>query len=179
MSLAGAKRPIDEMEQERLIDAAIRVLMKSTALSPTYDRQIILGEAYELAGRREEAEAVYRTALASGQSAGHEAATLSLARLLERTGRAEEALAVLQKASASGLQAASVRYEIGRLQFGKADFPGAIDALSPVVGTLPAAQTAGRRGRAPMQMTRRKRTAIRQSIRARPACPTSLPAGRT
>ena len=142
MSLAGAKRPVDELEQERLIDAAIRVLMKSTSVSPTYDRQIILGEAYELAGRSEEAEAVYRTALASGQSAGHEAAALSLARLLERTGKAEEALSVLQKASASGLQAASVRYEIGRLQFGKSDFPGAIDALSPVAGTLPAAQTA-------------------------------------
>lgn len=142
MSLARARRPVDQLEQERLIDAAIRVLVKSTSLSPTYDRQMILGEAYEQAGRSEEAEAVYRSALAFGQIAGHETATLSLARLLERTGKAEEALSVLQKASASGLQAASVRYEIGRLQFGRSDFSGVIDALSPVAGTLPAAQTA-------------------------------------
>jgi hypothetical protein len=166
MSLAGAKRPIDELEQERLIDAAIRVLRKSTSVSPTYDRQILLGEAYELAGRSEEAEAVYRTALASGQSAGHEAATLSLARLLERTGKAEEALSVLQKASASGLQAAPVRYEIGRLQFGKSDFPSAIDALSPIAGTLPAAQAAEARYMLSVAETVLRRTGWQARARA-------------
>ena len=142
LSLAGTKSPSEALEQESLIDAAIRVLVKSTSLSPTYNRLMRLGEAYEQAGRNEEAAATYRAAMASGQSTGRETATLSLARLLESTGKAEEALSVLQKAFASGLQAASVRYEIGRLQFGRSDFPGVIDALSPVAGTLPAAQMA-------------------------------------
>jgi tetratricopeptide (TPR) repeat protein len=166
MNLAGTKRPVDQLEQERLIDAAIRVLVKSTSLSPTYDRQMILGEAYEQAGRSEEAEAVYRTALATGQSAGHETATLSLARLLERTGKAEEALSVLQKASASGLRAASVRYEIGRLQFGRSDFVGVIEALSPVAGTLPAAQTAEARYMLSVAETVLRRTGWQARARA-------------
>jgi len=142
LNLADAKRPVDALEQESLIGAAIRVLVKSTSLSPTYDRQMILGEAYARAGRNDEAETTYRTAMASGQSAGHETATLALARLLERTGKTEEALSVLQKASAAGLQASSVRYEIGRLQFGRSDFSGVTDALLPVAGTLPAPQMA-------------------------------------
>ncbi len=142
MSLARAKPPIDAMEQQNLIDEAIRVLMKSTTLSPSFNRQLILGEAYEQAGRDKEAEAVYRSALADGASTGHETAALSLARLLERSGKAEEALEVLQKAIPSSLQPAALRYEIGRLQFGRSEFPGVIDALSPVAGTLPAAQAA-------------------------------------
>ena len=142
LNLAGAKRPVDALEQESLISAAIRALVKSASLAPTYDRQMILGETYELAGRYAEAEDIYRTALASGQSAGQEAAALSLARLLERTGNARDGLSVLQTAFATGLQGAPVRYEIGRLQFGKSDFAGVIEALSPVAATLPAAQSA-------------------------------------
>ena len=142
LSLAGAKRPVDALEQESLIGAAIRALVKSTSLAPTYDRQMILGEAYELAGRYTEAEDIYRSALDSGQSAGKEAAALALARLLERTGKTQDALSVLQTAFATGLQSASVRYEIGRLQFAKSDFTGVIQALSPVAATVPAAQSA-------------------------------------
>lgn len=142
MNLARAKRPIDSMQQQNLIDAAIRVLMKSTTLSPTFNRHLILGEAFELAGRDREAETAYRSALAAGAGAGHEPAALSLARLLERNGKAEEALEMLQNAIASGLRPATLRYEIGRLQFGRSEFPGVIDALSPVAGTLPAGQAA-------------------------------------
>jgi hypothetical protein len=142
LNLAGIKRPGEALEQESLIGAAIRVLVKSTLLSPTYDRQMILGEAYERAGREDEAEKTYRAAMVSGQSAGHETATLSLARLLERTGKADEARSVLQKAFAGGLQASSIRYEIGRLQFVRSDFSGVTDALSPIAATLPAAQMA-------------------------------------
>ena len=142
LSLAGAKRPIDPLEKESLIGAAIRVLQRTTALSPTYDRQMILGEAYELAGRYADAEAVYRNAMASEQNAGDETAALSLARLLERNGKADEALSVLQKALSAGSHAASIRYEIGRLQFGKSDFASAIDTLSPVPEKLSSAQTA-------------------------------------
>jgi tetratricopeptide (TPR) repeat protein len=103
---------------------------------------VILGEAYEQAGRNKEAEAAYRSALAAGSGAGHETAALSLARILERTGKTEEALDVLQKAIVSGFQPAALRYDIGRLQFGRSEFPGVIDALSPVASTLPAAQAA-------------------------------------
>lgn len=166
LSLAGAKRPVDALEQESLIGAAIRALVKSTSLAPTYDRQMVLGEAYEQAGRNSEAEAIYRTALASGQSAGQEAATLSLARLLERTGKTQDALSVLQTAFATGLQGAPVRYEIGRLQFGKSDFTGVVDALSPVAATLPAAQSAEARYMLSVAETVLRRTGWQARARA-------------
>lgn len=142
LRLADVKRPIGELEQESLIDAAIRHLSKAASLSPAYNRQMILGDAYERAGRTEDAEAIYRKALAYGQSSGETSAALSLARLLERNGKSQDALSVLQQAFASGLQSADVRYETGRLKFGKSDFAGVIDALSPAPENLSAAQTA-------------------------------------
>ncbi len=142
LKLADAKRPIDALEKESQIDAAVRHLSKSASLSPTYNRQMILGEAYERAGRNEEAETIYRKALADGQSSDEPLAALALARLLERTGKPEDALSVLQQVFAAGLKSADVRYEIGRLKFGRSDFAGVIDALSPVPAKLSAAQTA-------------------------------------
>ncbi|MEX1251017.1 MAG: tetratricopeptide repeat protein [Hyphomonas sp.] len=166
LNLADTKRPGDALEQESLLGAAIRVLVKSASLSPTYERQMILGEAYERAGRGDEAEATYRTAMASGQSAGHETATLSLARLLERAGKADEALSVLQKAFSGGLQAPSIRYEIGRLQFVKSDFSGVNDALSPIAGTLLAAQMAEARYMLSVAETVLRRTGWQARARA-------------
>lgn len=142
LSLAGAKHPIDAVEKETLVGAAVRVLERATSLSPDYDRQIALGGAYELAGQYDKAEAVYSAALSSGQTAGHETAVLSLARLLVRSGKVDEALSVLERAHADGVQAASVRYEIGRLKFVSADFAGAMEALSPLTGNLPSSQLA-------------------------------------
>ena len=141
LKLAGTQRLTDPKENGKLIDAAIRVLEKSTSLSPTYNRQMILGEAYEQAGRHKDAEAVYRLATASGYS-GHETAILSLARLLERSGKPQDALSVLEKALATGHESASISYEIGRLKFGQSDFSGVIDALPRPSEKLSATQSA-------------------------------------
>lgn len=142
LKLVDAKRQIETEEKDSLINAAIRVLEKSVLLSPTYSRQLMLGNAYEQSGRNKDAEATYRSAMAAGESSANDSATLALARLLERTNKADEALAVLETGFAAGLQTPSVRYEIGRLRFSKSNFEGAIDALSPVVGKFGDAQTA-------------------------------------
>ncbi|MGE6696642.1 hypothetical protein ACQKH5_03035 [Hyphomonas sp. NPDC076900] len=135
LSLADA-REITPLEEETLINSAIRALETAILQAPAYQSWITLGGAYVRAGRESDAEAAYRAALALAGTDNGEQASLSLARLLEKAGKPAEALAVLEPLYTSRKAGPDLEYMVGRLRFTRADHAGVLDALTRVIPRL-------------------------------------------
>lgn len=136
LSLVNARDNLTPLEEETLINSAVRALETAIAQAPAYQSWLKLGEAYARAGRQKDAETAYRAALALGGADKGEQASLSLARLLENAGKPGEALAILEPLYASGQPGPDLEYEVGRLRFTQKDYAGASDALTRAAARL-------------------------------------------
>ena len=158
LSLVNASDNLTPIEEETLINSAVRALETAIAQAPAYQGWLKLGEAYARAGRAKDAETAYRAALALGGTDKGEQASLSLARLLEKAGKPSDALSVLEPLYASGHSGLDLQYEVGRLRFTQKDYAGAIDALT----------RAGARLQSPRDAEAHYMTGISESILRRP-----------